>query len=486
MKGMLAKVLILIAVSATGLVGQEIPPVFDSTRILIYASSLGFPYPQSRDFNGGGARAKGMGNAFIGISDDISAVSWNPAGLYRQDDPYEQPVLALSYQSLSADAGMKTYLWGEWRQYDYHDVFGGVDFMSILFPLRVKGHMFVGSLAYTRIGDEVLNAGMSVDTMVMTVYEDVENDSIPFHYKNLTNFRSTVNTINIGFGTRLYNNLTFGLAINFYGGQAAGRMDETVIWENMVHPTLPMYQRGTGLFHNSITDTTSFSGVYFTIGFKYTTEKLSAGLIIKTPHTLKQTTDMKLSVIRLFNGIEQAGSGNVFHFDDNVTELDQPLVLGIGLGYNVLENLLMSADFEYRSYGGGMVNVRDSLELVPGGTNVEYFTEYNPYWNSTMAFRFGSEYVWHTGSRLFPTVPLRVGFGFIQVPEPDVKVNTLGFPGFSTATMTRWSIGTGLRWEQIHLDVSYARTSLDQDDVIWLQRSTSDNGILNLTFTGYF
>jgi len=133
-----------------------------------------------------------------------------------------------------------------------------------------------------------------------------------------------------------------------------------------------------------------------------------------------------------------------------------------------------------------MVNVRDSLELVPGGTNVEYFTEYDPHWNSTMAFRFGGEYVWHTGSRLFPTVPLRAGFGFVQVPEPDVEANTSGFPGYSTAAMTRWSIGTGLRWEQIHLDVSYARTSLDQDDAFWLQRSTSDNGIVNLTFTGYF
>lgn len=486
MKGMLAKVVIFVAVSATGLVGQEIPPVFDSTFLEVYASSLGFIYPQSRDFNGGGARAKGMGNAFIGISDDISAVSWNPAGLYRQDDPYEQPVLALSYQSLSADAGMMSKPWGEWRQYDYHDVFGGVDFMSILFPLRVKGHMFVGSLAYTRIGDEVLNAGMSVDDSVMTTYANVENSEIPFHYENLTNFRSSVNTINIGFGTRLYNDLTFGLAINFYSGQAAGQMDETIIWENMVHPTLPMNQRGTGLIHNSVTDTTSFSGVYFTIGFKYTAEKLVAGLIIKTPHTLRQTTDTKLGTILLANGIEQAGSGSVVHFDDNVVELDQPLVLGIGLGYNVLENLLMSADFEYRSYGGGMVNFRDLLELVPGGTNVEYYTEYDPHWNSTMAFRFGSEYVWHTGGRLFPTVPLRVGLGFIQVPEPDVEINTIGFPGYSTATMTRWSIGMGLRWEQIHLDVSYARTSLDQDNVFWLQRSTSDNGILNLTFTGYF
>ena len=39
------------------------------------------------DFNfvGGGTRAKGMGNAFIGVSNDVTGGSWNPAGLYELD-----------------------------------------------------------------------------------------------------------------------------------------------------------------------------------------------------------------------------------------------------------------------------------------------------------------------------------------------------------------------------------------------------------------
>ena len=37
------------------------------------------------NFLGSGARARGMGGAFLGISDDADAASWNPAGLIYND-----------------------------------------------------------------------------------------------------------------------------------------------------------------------------------------------------------------------------------------------------------------------------------------------------------------------------------------------------------------------------------------------------------------
>src|SRR3990170_7892085 len=49
------------------------------------------------DFTVGGARAMGMGNAYLGVADDISSISWNPAGLYK----LESTILALSYTNLS-------------------------------------------------------------------------------------------------------------------------------------------------------------------------------------------------------------------------------------------------------------------------------------------------------------------------------------------------------------------------------------------------
>ena len=56
-----------------------------SMSLSAYAQFIG--YPQYYDFsnNGGGARAAGMGNAYMGISDDEMAYSWNPAGMIFVD-----------------------------------------------------------------------------------------------------------------------------------------------------------------------------------------------------------------------------------------------------------------------------------------------------------------------------------------------------------------------------------------------------------------
>jgi len=500
MKGILAKGLLVVCVLTTTAIAQTIPtgiPIWDEDYLAFRGASLRFTFPISRDFNGGGARAKGMGNAFLGISDDVSAVSWNPAGLYRHDEAYEQPVMALGYQSLSSDAAFKDRFYPSlpWSEFNYNENFSGLNFLSLLVPLRIKGHVFVGSIAYNRLGDEFYNAGTAIDTVMPFDAQDyLDGIFRPFSYVNTNTYRSWINATNIGFGTRLYSHLSFGIAVNAYGGKAAQETIETLEWEGLIIPGMEGNQRGKGALVNHVIDTTSFSGVYFTIGLKYTTEKVSGGLVVKTPHTLKESLDV-LSISKGYvNGVEATGVGATVHSDDNIVELDQPFIIGGGLGYNVAQNWLLAADFEYRAFASGMVRVRDSLLLVPGGTDIEFFRELDPYWNNALTIRLGTEYVWNTGSRFFPEVPLRAGFGYIQVPQPDVVGGTLelvnGVPTLipitERASMTRYSFGAGVRWAQIRLDMAYEMYSADFKNTFIEQESSTDNGAFNFTFTGYF
>ena len=62
----------ILAVCLISTVWAQNNPVFDTLK---------YPQTYSFDFKGDGARAAGMGNAFMAVSDDISAGSWNPAGL---------------------------------------------------------------------------------------------------------------------------------------------------------------------------------------------------------------------------------------------------------------------------------------------------------------------------------------------------------------------------------------------------------------------
>jgi len=504
MKGILAKGLLVVCALTTTVIAQTVPddvPIWDEDYLAFRGMSLRYTYPISRDFNGGGARAKGMGNAFLGVSDDISAVSWNPAGLYRYDEAYEQPVMALGYQSLSSDATFRDKFyadeWWPWRQFSNSDKIGGSNFAGLVFPLRIKGHMFVGSFAYTRLGDEFYATGTSLEVMMPFDAQDYLDGIVrPFSYLNTNTYRSWVNATNIGFGTRLYSKLSFGIAVNAYGGKAAQETVETIGWEELIIPGMEGNQRGTGTLINSVIDTTTFSGVYFTIGLKYTTEKLSGGLVVKTPHTLKESVDV-LNVTKAYvNSVEATGVGATTHSDDNIVEIDQPLVIGGGLGFNVTENWLLAADCEYRAFAGGMINRRDSLQLVPGGTNVEFFTEVDPYWNNAWAIRLGTEYNWRTGSHLFPTVPIRAGFGYIQIPvgnvvglgEPSGSFRDIPLfePVTEQASMMRWSLGTGIHWGQIHLDAAFEKYSLDLENIVREQETSTDNSTFNFTFTGYF
>jgi long-subunit fatty acid transport protein len=367
--------------------------------------------------------------------------------------------------------------------------------MSVLLPLRIKGHMFVGSAAYSRLADEFDNSAMGLDVMMPFTSSDALNGiNRHFSYRNNSQYRSWVNAYNFGFGTRVYRNLSFGLSVNTYSGGSAELTNESISWDSLIVPGMTGSQRADVAILTDVIDTTGYSGIYFTLGFKLNAERLTAGLVIKTPHVLKQMTDNRVDRKTTANGYDAANSAFTIYNDNILIELDQPLVLGLGLSYKVAENWLLATDFEYRGYGGCKINVRDSLQLVPGGTDIEYFTEVDPLWNNCVAIRLGTEYMWTTGKTLLPTVPLRAGIGYIQVPGPDVVGGTMEIvngrityvPVTETASTIRWALGTGVHWAQIHLDASYESYSVDHKSTVTSQELSTDNKAFSLTFTGFF
>ncbi|MCP4685547.1 MAG: hypothetical protein GY867_08855 [bacterium] len=461
------------------------------------------PLPFTLDFTGGGARAKGMGNAFIGVADDISAVSWNPAGLYRINDPYVQPALSVGFNSFKSNSNYDFTSLDQ--SFEQSETFSGVDLASFLAPVRVKGHPFVVAGSYTRLDDEYTNGGFLYDTYVdYTPLDDVTDTNL-FRQIGSAGYHSAVYAVNFGFGTRVYTNLTFGASINIYSGKAT-RQEVYVSLQDGVTPPDLSGQPVIQVTEITTTDTLSFSGTYFLMGLRYTGEKFSAGLVVKTPHALKQTNDSKLASVNSRNGNVEPDDTETIFWDDNVTELDMPFVIGGGVGYQVTEKLLLALDAEYRAFSGSEINVRDSIRLNPGEKDTEFFTSSDPQWNNVLTIRAGAEYLWHTGSATFPLVPLRAGFGYVPIPSPNVTGDDIVFdttaaailaePDLYTesAAMTNISLGTGLHWDQIHLDFAYTNRSLDREDTKRLvqnnpyfqsETSTTDH-IFNVTFTGFF
>ena len=96
---------------------------------------------------GSGARAMGMGGAFIGIADDATAASWNPAGLIQLEKPEVSLVGAYvdRREEFTADVNPESDNTGEVDAFD-------VNYFSAAYPFHLFENM-VFSLNYQRLYD---------------------------------------------------------------------------------------------------------------------------------------------------------------------------------------------------------------------------------------------------------------------------------------------------------------------------------------------
>jgi hypothetical protein len=181
-----------------------------------------------------------------------------------------------------------------------------------------------------------------------------------------------------------------------------------------------------------------------------------------------------------------------------------PLMATIGTAYKVRENWTLAGDFEFRLFDGKKINVRTRYEIVPGAEDIETFEEVDPLWKNAWSIRSGTEYVWQTGNRIFPAVPLRAGFHTFQLPAPDIGLDTLVstdplqpettlIPTLSAVQAFGFSLGTGVKWSQIQLDIGYTLTSYNRDALArrldgdyFLVEQKSRQHLLRFQFTGVF
>ncbi|MEA3297177.1 MAG: hypothetical protein U9R56_04875, partial [candidate division Zixibacteria bacterium] len=259
-------------------------------------------------------------------------------------------------------------------------------------------------------------------------------------------------------------------------------------------------QEGTVVEDNLVVDTVKFSGTNFTVGFKLTGEKLSAGLVVRTPFDLNGMLGSSRYVVTYLNGLPTDEGSDTTFYDNRLTKYEMPLMVGVGVAYNIKDNFILSADAEYKGFGGTMIKYRDSVRIDPAGNNEEFYTDVDPEWNSVFAMRFGGEYLADTK---IGTIPLRAGLGFIPIPSPNQSetkfpVTSYNFPHMifmpllklfnneNTPICYTFSFGSGIQWSQIYLEWAYTYSTLGRDYQVDNSETKIRNHHLGFTFTGYF
>jgi long-subunit fatty acid transport protein len=413
------------------------------------------------NFFGGGARAAGMGNAYLAVSDGTYGISWNPAGIYTIEDP----VMGMAYGSLiprGSGSGLVMSLSPEPLDVDHGGSLGSISSLTFAAPLRIKGHQFVGSAGYTRNFTQYTEFGgthQAYDTLYVQAEFGIQRKDSSFNTYEFNNqLEGGLYALNLGFGTRFYQDISFGASVNVYSGSTVRERFLTIYKDD--YP-LPRDQRGVSYEEHTVRDTAKFSGVNFTVGFKYNGDKWNAGLLVQTPFTLvanREVDSVRITTTRGTDGefrVDAAKTDTLYRIDEK-TKYEIPLRFGLGTSYKPSEKWLLAADLEYQPFSGKQVLVLDSLYLDPGGDNEEFFTEIDPNWNNVLKLRFGAEYLAEAD---FGTIPLRFGFGYNPLPAPSIDENQ----ETSTSVDMNFSLGAGLHWEHIYLDFAYTYSSMDRE-----------------------
>ncbi len=437
-------------------------------------------------FTGNGARARGMGNTFLGVSDDITGIGWNPAGIYK----LESPMLGLSFSSLrprGSTSSDRLNLSGvgigsDRISMDHTGSFGALSSANFVAPIRIKGHPFVASASYTRVSDEYQFSNIELEVIeIFPIFNEVgvliDQDTVIASVGVLSELEGGIDAVNFGFGTRLSGNLALGVSLNIYAGAVEKQTDIFVAGDNV---PVNNFQNGNLTLISSSADSNSFGGFNFTIGLKHDGEKFDAGFVIRTPFSLSQKSLNFSSQIVKINDIVADTDTTITI--DLLTKYELPLMIGFGIGYNVSDNWLLAIDADYRHFSTQQVKIRQSITLVPGADNIEEFvilSEEQWQWSNVFILRTGTEYLYETG---IGTIPIRAGIGYVPVPTPDTDTNGVR----STAVSYELSLGTGIHWSQIKLDLAYNYTTLNLDIMDFALQTDNKNHYVTASFTGYF
>ncbi len=389
----------------------------------------------------------------------------------------EKPTLGLSYNGFSPRGDYKAL--GQTFKQDRS--FSNLAMASFASPIRVKGHPFVASLSYTQNWDEYDNGGFTTNIRIDPDIAD-KFDTVDQFITVLSDYYTHVNTVNIGFGTQIKQDLQFGFAANVYTGAGQGTYHLNVIRPVWPNPLDNGIQSVSEQYDSTRTDSATYSGINFTLGFKLVKPKFTAGLIVRTPFSLKQMVDQTDARQLTIQGLVFDDATQTAYHDNLLTKISMPLTIGAGVGYKLKENLLVGLDAEIRSFSDAKIKVRDSIVIIPGAKDEEYYTEYTTDFRNVFTVRGGAEYLWNTNTSIFPVVPLRVGAAYVPIPAP--KYDASG--SAQTASGMNFSLGTGAQWSQIKLDLAYQYQTLTREYANYGAKLEGKSHRFQLSFSGIF
>lgn len=344
------------------------------TACLVLAFSAVNAQNLNWNITGAGARAAGFSGAFIGVADDATAVSWNPAGLTQLERPEASAVVRIVMEAYD-------YTDSEYPEYDQSETYSHsiFNFASGALPIELAGRKMVFAIAYQQQLDL---AGYNYSEDEFGTYEDIATGG--------------ANTITPGLAVQLSPLLSVGASVNIWLGSAES---ETVYTSTSRGYT---YSNGS-----------DFSGFNLMVGVLADLSALQSPLPLKLGVSLR--TPFQLAWDYSYTN-RRGDSGT------NDWLVGMPLMVGFGASYRLGEFLTLAADAEFRAYSASEF-INEDGQNSPMSENEE----------DIFQLRLGVEYLLVNNLGVFP---IRVGFKsvptlFADYDDQDNPIGQVVGAGFS-------------------------------------------------------
>ncbi|MBN1424614.1 hypothetical protein JXA88_08660 [Candidatus Fermentibacteria bacterium] len=391
------------------------------TCCLIFSATGAFAYQAS--LTGSGARAMGMGGAFIAVADDATAISWNPAGLTRLDTP--EVGAAVTFGSGGWDLSLgDTY--GDVLMSDIDmDSKLTLNFASGVYPLNLGTRHAVGALAYRRYWDFTQKT-----TQTFTYFEeipvDVDGDGYVDGYtdqvKYVDDVSGAVAALTPAFAVQLSPRFSIGATASIMTGGRDATTEESFTYYDYYYGFQDSYQ-------DESTASNGYSGFTGELGvLADLSSQIRVGAVASLPWTLK-IKDQEIDGRAVGDDVEQR----------------LPAFFGAGLAVKPMPNTTLAFDIRHHAWS--------KVEL--DGQEVD--------WPDATVLRGGVEYLLIGQSAV---LPLRAGYFVEPLPEREVEgVDSAYNPVYGDQLKNKaFTVGVGLVMGSITLDACFARTTLKFDD----------------------
>jgi long-subunit fatty acid transport protein len=360
---------------------------------------------------GSGARALGMGGAFIAVADDATAASWNPAGLVQ----LERPEVSVVGEAVtrSEDGFSRNHPETSANQSVSR---AGLNYLSATYPFAVWGCNMVVSLNYQHLYDFSRQWQLNIKGKGLKLDFDYDASGGLYAY-------------GLAYSLQIMPELAFGFTLN--------------LWQDGIYQNgWDSVGRGKARINNYFNITTvqkdsySFSGFNANVGLLWNvTDKLTLGGVVKTPFSGDLTHQFTFAEKMLSPAAGFSSASVATRTTDE--QLKMPMSYGMGVAYRFSDRFSVSADLFRTQWQNFILVNAEGKERSPINNKNPKRAEIDP----TTQVRLGSEYLFIQPQY---TVPVRAGLFYDPGPAPDSPDDYYGF-----------SLGTGIGIGRFIFDVAY-------------------------------